>query len=160
MLLFAPGGLGLGTYAAVAVGTAAGGITAGAALAVASATILAAGAVVGAALSAAVDWAMPDIPELNQESSARLNKTLNPEEARKIIFGETAAPSDIRYWETYGTDNKQYDEVIAVATHEIESFEDFYMETDLLTFDGSGNNLEQYGSNFNKKDRTDRKSVV
>lgn len=130
--------------------------TTGIALSVGAATVVAAGglAILGAAFSAVVDWAMPDIPELNSETSARLNKTLNPEEPRKMVFGETAAASDIRYWEAYGTDNKQYDEVIAVATHEIESFGNFYFETDLLSFDGSGDNTNQYGANLNKKNRT------
>lgn len=116
--------------------------------------IVGASAVIGAAFSAAIDWAMPDLPAINSETNARLNKTLNPEESRKIVFGETAASSDIRYWEAYGTDNKQYDEVIAVATHEIESFGNFYFETDLLSFDGSGDNTNQYGANLNKKNRT------
>ncbi len=72
-------------------------------------------------------------------SQQRLSKNVDPEAARKIVFGETIAPADIRYWETYGTDNTSYDEVVCVATHEIDSFGDFYLEDVQHTFDGSGN---------------------
>ena len=74
----------------------------------------------------------------NNLTEQRLNKAIDPEAPRKIVFGETIAPIDIRYWETYGTDNTQYDEVIVVATHEIESFGNFYLEDVQHTFDGSG----------------------
>ncbi len=77
--------------------------------------------------------------EANPTSVQRLSKNVDPEEPRKIVFGRTIAPADIRYWETYGTDNTSYDEVICVATHEIESFQEFYLEDTKHTFDGSGN---------------------
>lgn len=64
-------------------------------------------------------------------SNSRLNKTLNPEDFRKIVFGKTASALDLRYWEVYGTNGTKYDEVIALACHQINSVKEFYAESDL-----------------------------
>lgn len=76
--------------------------------------------------------------EGNALTEQRLNKSVVPETPRKIIFGETAAPLDIRYWEVFGTDNNSYDEVIAVAGHEVQSFGKFFLEDKEHTFSGAG----------------------
>ena len=66
-----------------------------------------------------------------QSSSGRLNKSVTPEDFRKIVFGKTASATDVRYWEVYGTSGTQYDEVIAMACHQINSVKEFYAESDL-----------------------------
>ena len=66
-----------------------------------------------------------------QSSNGRLNKSLNPEDFRKIIFGKTASALDLRYWEVYGTNGTQYDEVIAMASHTINAVKELYIENDL-----------------------------
>ena len=64
-------------------------------------------------------------------SNSRLNKSLNPEDFRKIVFGKTASALDLRYWEVYGSNGTQYDEVIAMASHQINSVKEFYAENEL-----------------------------
>lgn len=73
-------------------------------------------------------------PQLNSTTDRRLSKSLFPEEHRKIVFGHTAAPMDVRYWEVHGPDNTKYDEVIAIATHKIHSFEKFFLDGVERTF--------------------------
>jgi|GEM_PF-2510593 len=84
------------------------------------------------------------IPSVSEATTARLNKTLEPEAFRKIAFGTTALGTDTRYWEAYGADQSNYDEVIALAGHEITSFDALYVEEELVSFDGSGNATGTY----------------
>lgn len=65
------------------------------------------------------------------KAASTLNKSLEPETGRKIVFGHTAAPLDVRYWEVYGPSAKLFDEVVAVATHRIHSFGELYCEDDI-----------------------------
>jgi hypothetical protein len=66
-----------------------------------------------------------------------ITKSLEPEAARKIVFGKIAAPLDIRFWEVYGASGQFFDEVIAHASHKITSYKELYME-DKLAIDASG----------------------
>jgi hypothetical protein len=70
-------------------------------------------------------------------SNNRLNKSLNPEDFRKIVFGKTASALDLRYWEVYGANGTQYDEVIALASHQINSVKELYIESDLAIDSGN-----------------------
>lgn len=144
--LFIPGGQAF----AVSVFTSLGASTALATAIVFSLGTVAIGVLVGS-ISSLLSSKKP--VQANEVSTQRLNKSVVPEAARKIVFGRTASPLDIRYWETYGADNKQYDEVIAIASHEIESFGDFYLEDEQHTFDGSGNS-SVLGSDFKRFTRT------
>lgn len=72
----------------------------------------------------------------NRATAGRLSKNLEPEDFRKIIFGRTMAASDLRYWETWGNDYTKFDEVIAVATHRIHSFQETYIEEELVGLSG------------------------
>jgi len=84
-----------------------------------------------------------NMPSVSEATSGRLNKSLEPEAFRKIAFGTTALGTDTRYWEVYeGQSN--YDEVIALAGHEITSFDALYVEDELVSFDGSGNATGTY----------------
>ena len=71
-----------------------------------------------------------------------LNKTLEPEAFRKIVFGKTAAPLDVRYWETWAS-NTKYDEIIAISTHTINAVKEIYFE-DALGIDASGSVQSAY----------------
>lgn len=64
----------------------------------------------------------------NAATETRLNVNLNPEENRKIVFGETALGTDLRFWETFGTKNERHIQVIAAAGHAIESFGNLYVD--------------------------------
>ena len=80
----------------------------------------------------------PKTPKQNRATEQRLTTSLEPEEFRKIVFGETAMGADVRYWEAWGPESRNYDQVLAAATHKIESFGAFYVDDELVTF--SGNN--------------------
>ena len=56
-----------------------------------------------------------------------------------IIYGRTKVGGAIVFDDTTGTNNKFLHRVIAVAGHEIESFDEIYINDDLVTLDGSGN---------------------
>ncbi len=91
---------------------------------------------------------------LNGVTGLRHQKQLTVEPDRKIVFGHTAMSLDVVYFETYAG-QKQYDEIIVCAGHEIDSFDGtLFYNGEQLTFDGSGNNLEDFGSNMNFKTRT------
>lgn len=104
------------------------------------------GLILGGGMVLLSELAKPKLPNGNELSQQRLNKRLEPEAFRKILFGETAAACDIRYWETWGKDNKNYDEVLAVATHKIASFGQLWLEEEDVNFDGSGINTDSYGA--------------
>lgn len=72
----------------------------------------------------------------NQATNGRLSKTLEPEDFRKIVFGRTACGTDLRYWETWGSKYTKFDEVLAAATHTIQSFQETYIEEELVSFSG------------------------
>jgi hypothetical protein len=77
----------------------------------------------------------------------RLNKTINPEEPRKIIFGKTASALDLRFWEVWGPNATYYDEVIALASHRINSVQEFYLEN-ALALDASGTAPAKYTDSY------------
>ncbi len=60
-----------------------------------------------------------------------LTKSIDPEASRKIVFGNIAAPLDERFWEVWGAEDTNFDEVIAVATHRINAVKELYIENDL-----------------------------
>jgi hypothetical protein len=57
----------------------------------------------------------------------------------QIIYGEVRVGGAIVYDEATGTDNKYLHRIIAVSGHEINSFEDIYINDEIATIDGSGN---------------------
>jgi len=56
-----------------------------------------------------------------------------------IIYGKTKVGGAIVFDDTTGTNNKFLHRIIAVAGHEVESFDELYINDDLVTIDGSGN---------------------
>jgi len=88
----------------------------------------------GVALVAATVLA-PAVPKVSAPSgsatTSRLSKRLEPEAFRKIVFGETAFPADVRYWEVFGEDQSNYFEAIAAATHRVESFGELWIDDEI-----------------------------
>ena len=80
----------------------------------------------------------------------RLSKRLEPEAFRKIIFGETAAGLDMRYWEVWGTNAMSYDEVLANASHRITAYGDLYLNDELAIPSGSNAGTGKFAGIFSR----------
>ena len=72
---------------------------------------------------------------LSNSMADRLSASILPSASRKIVFGRTAAGSDIRFFETWGSKKDQYAQVIALASHRVNAITQFYVE-DKLTWSG------------------------
>ena len=59
---------------------------------------------------------------------SRLNVSLDPSTPRKVVFGTTAMPLDLRYHESSGTDQEYVDYIIAVAAHKVTSITEMWFE--------------------------------
>ena len=59
--------------------------------------------------------------------------------SHQIIYGKVRVGGAIVYDEATGTNNKYLHRIIAVSGHEINSFEDIYINDEIATIDGSGN---------------------
>lgn len=127
----------------VGVGFATGGIgflpgfTAGAAGAVGTVTVGAAitTTAIGSALVAmAVGTVLSGVtaqlfgPKTTKAQASRLNPTLEPSASRKIVFGETAMNTDVRYFEPSGTDQEYMDYIVATSAHAVESIDEIWFE--------------------------------
>ena len=82
----------------------------------------------------------------SQAAQQRLSKSLTPEVPRKIVLGKTALPTDLRYWEVYGAKFTNYVEVMAAATHKINSFGNLYIDDVLVPFSGTSATGKYAGS--------------
>lgn len=127
----------------IGIGVATGGIgflpgfTAGAAGAVGTVTVGAAitTTAIGSALVAmAVGTVLSGVtaqlfgPKMTKAQASRLNPTLEPSASRKIVFGETAMNTDVRYFEPSGTDQEYMDYIIATSAHAAESIDEIWFE--------------------------------
>lgn len=68
--------------------------------------------------------------------SIRTQLIRDPGAPRYAVFGETAAPVIMRYFESYGTDGKTASIVIAHAGHRITEFRALYLNGEAVQFDG------------------------
>lgn len=59
---------------------------------------------------------------------SRLNVSLDPSTPRKVVFGTTAMPLDLRYHESSGTNQEYVDYIVAVASHKIASVTEIWFE--------------------------------
>lgn len=127
----------------IGVGIATGGIgflpgfTAGAAGAVGTVTVGAAitTTAIGSALIAmAVGTVLSGVqaqffgPKTTKAQASRLNPTLEPSASRKMVFGETAMNTDVRYFEPSGTNQEYMDYIIATSAHAVESIDEIWFE--------------------------------
>lgn len=67
-------------------------------------------------------------PKLPPSQLSRLNVGLDPSTPRKVVFGTTAMPLDLRYHETSGTNQEYVDYIIAVAAHKVASISQIWFE--------------------------------
>jgi len=75
-------------------------------------------------------------PNMGMDSAVdRQNITINPQASGKWVFGETPAGTDIVYSENVNDEAVVH--VIASAAHEIDSFGDFYINDEKITFSGA-----------------------
>ncbi|WP_076071711.1 hypothetical protein [Sphingomonas montana] len=112
-----------GTVAGVTVATAAIG-TALTTTAI-GAMALAAGASI--ALSG-VSQAFAKAPSVSLSQIDRLNASMVPSAPRKMVFGQTAMATDIRYVEPSGENQEYIDYIIAVASHAVQSIDEIWLE--------------------------------
>lgn len=80
-------------------------------------------------------------PSMSQSLADRLNTSVVPTASRKIVFGTTAGGQDVRFFEgDVDLPNSKIDgyvQVIALASHRISAFRDFYVENDLVWSNGT-----------------------
>lgn len=80
-------------------------------------------------------------PNMSQSLADRLNTSVAPTASRKIVFGTTGGGQDVRFFEGDVDLPKSkidgYVQVIALASHRISAFRDFYTENDLVWSNGS-----------------------
>lgn len=88
----------------------------------------------------------PSKQTTNAATQQRLSKSLVPEAPRKIVLGKTALPTDLRYWEVYGSKYHSYVEVMAAATHRLTSFGNLWIDEAAVPFSGSNATGKYAGS--------------
>lgn len=76
-------------------------------------------------------------PKTTGAQMSRLNPTLEPSASRKMVFGETAMNTDVRYLEPSGTDQEYMDYIIATSAHAVEAIDQIWFE-DRLAWTSSG----------------------
>lgn len=67
-------------------------------------------------------------PKIPRTQLSRLSVSLDPSTPRKVVFGTTAMPLDLRYHESSGTDQEYIDYIIAVAAHKVASITEIWFE--------------------------------
>jgi len=67
-------------------------------------------------------------PKLPPSQISRLNVSLDPSTPRKVVFGTTAMPLDMRYHESSGTDQEYVDYIVALAAHKVSSITEIWFE--------------------------------
>jgi hypothetical protein len=77
-------------------------------------------------------------PKMPKAQASRLNPTFEPQAHRKFVFGQTAMNSDVRYYETSGTDQEYFDYIIATSAHEVESIDEIWFDDEIAWSSGSG----------------------
>ena len=95
-----------------------------AAIGVKAATI----AAVGASLALSTASMALFGPKMPKTQISRLNVSLDPSTPRKVVFGTTAMPLDLRYHESSGTNQEYVDYIIAVAAHKVTSITEIWFE--------------------------------
>ena len=120
-------------------------ISAGVALLSAATTAIATGTMAAFALNFAVSFALgAAMKALAPKPSVGGNRgyqtnSLGPAQDHQIIYGKMKVGGAIVFDEATGVNNKFLHRIIAVAGHRVESFEEIYINDEVVTLDGSGN---------------------
>lgn len=82
-----------------------------------------------AGLSVASKLLAPKTPKIPSSQRDRLYSTIDPGTPRKIVLGgATALANDIRYEEWSGTNQEYLDRIVCVASHEVQSVDEIWIE--------------------------------
>lgn len=90
-----------------------------------------------AGLSLASAALAPKAPKVSQAQRERLYATIDPSTPRKIVFGQTAMATDIRYEEWSGTNQEYLDRIVVVASHKVQAIEEIWFD-DKLAWTSAG----------------------
>lgn len=112
--------------------TAVGGSVFGASFAITTAMVVGVGISIGLS---ALSTLFRKSASLSNSMADRLSASVVPSAPRKVVFGRTAAGADIRFFETFGSKEDAYAQVIALASHRVNAITQFYVE-DKLTWQG------------------------
>lgn len=115
-----------------------------------------AGTITAIGLSLALSTASMAVfgPKIPKTQLSRLNVSLDPSTPRKIVFGTTAMPLDLRYHESSGTDQEFIDYIIAVAAHKVASIDEIWFE-EKLAWTASGGVTATYAGYLTITTRTE-----
>jgi hypothetical protein len=121
-----------------AVGVGVAGTVFGTTLVAGSLSSIALGLGVNLLLGAASRALMPK-PNFSQSNRGYQTTALGSALDHQIIYGKMRVGGARIYDEATGENNKFLHRIIAVAGHEIEAFDDIYIDDDIITLDGTGN---------------------
>ncbi|MFA9200495.1 MAG: hypothetical protein ACEQR8_04795, partial [Cypionkella sp.] len=101
---------------------------------------LSSAAVIGLGLVVAGNFLIgPSKPKgLKTSNSDRLFASLDPTTPRKIVFGDTAMATDVRYQAFTGTDQEYLQQIIVVASHEVNSIDEIWLDNEQAWTSGGG----------------------
>jgi hypothetical protein len=124
----------------IAIGTSVAGVFVGAtaAAALGAGTLFAIGIATNIVLGAASRALIPK-PNFSQSNRGYQTTALGSALDHQIIYGKMRVGGVRIYDEATGTNNKFLHRIIAVAGHEIEAFDDIYIDDEVVTLDGTGN---------------------
>lgn len=129
------------------------GVAAGVAAAVTTAVMA-----VGASMALSSASALLFGPKVPRTQLSRLNVSLDPSTPRKIVFGTTAMPLDLRYHEVSGTDQEYMDYIIATSAHKVTSIDEIWFE-DKQAWTASGGVTARYSGYLTVAVRTEGTSA-
>ena len=90
-------------------------------------------------LLGAASRALMPMPSFGQSNRGYQTTALGSALDHQIIYGKMRVGGARIYDEATGNNNKFLHRIIAVAGHEIEAFDDIYIDDELVTLDGTGN---------------------
>jgi len=126
-------------FTAVAVGTlTAFGVSAATIAGMSALTLIAIGVATQVVLGAAMRALMPK-PSLGGANRGYQTTVIGTALDHQIIYGKMRVGGARIYDEATGQNNKYLHRVVAVAGHEIQSFDEIYINDEVVTLDGSGN---------------------
>ena len=89
-------------------------------------------------LGAAMQALAPKKPTASRSNRGYQTNSLGPAQDHQIIYGKVKVGGAIVFDEVTGDTNKYLHRIIAVAGHEVKSFQEIYVNDELITLDGSG----------------------
>ena len=90
-------------------------------------------------LLGAASRALMPMPSFGQSNRGYQTTALGSALDHQIIYGKMRVGGARIYDEATGNNNKFLHRIIAVAGHEIEAFDDIYIDDEIITLDGTGN---------------------